>query len=98
MVDGIASTARVTLHQALHGYAEGHGQLATSVNLKPRDNKTLLILSDISGPGAPLDDAGYLTGYPLPELRFLRLCQDLARARDVTTWLRMDPHAAYRFR
>ena len=70
MVDGIASTARVTLHQALHGYAEGHGQLATSVNLKPRDNKTLLILSDISGPGAPLDDAGYLTGYPLPDLGF----------------------------
>ncbi|MFK0278374.1 hypothetical protein ACIQUG_32200 [Ensifer sp. NPDC090286] len=55
------------VHQALHGYADGHRQLALSTSLKPRDQKTLLSLSDISGPGAKIDGAGYITGYPLPE-------------------------------
>lgn len=67
MVDGVTNTTRVEVHQALHGYAEGHRQLAASISLKPRDAKTLLILSDISGPGARLDDDGYLTGYPLTD-------------------------------
>lgn len=67
MVDGVTNTTRVEVHQALHGYAEGHRQFAASISLKPRDAKALLILSDISGPGARLDDAGYLTGYPLTD-------------------------------
>jgi hypothetical protein len=37
------------VHQALHGYAEGHRELATSIKLKPRDVKTMLVLSDIAG-------------------------------------------------
>ncbi|UHQ19022.1 hypothetical protein LVB87_12640 [Lysobacter sp. KIS68-7] len=53
------------MHQALHGYAEGHRQLAFSKQLSSRDQKTLLALSDISGAGARLDPHGYLTGYPL---------------------------------
>jgi hypothetical protein len=56
---------RLKLHQVLHGYADGHHQLAASVTLKPRDIKTMLVLSDISGPGASLKEEGYLTGYPL---------------------------------
>lgn len=55
------------LHQALHGYADGHRQLALSATLTPRDQKTLLALSDISGPGAKPGPDGYLTGYPLSE-------------------------------
>lgn len=67
MAHRISAAERVIVHQALHGYADGHRQLAISVPLKPRDQKTLLALSDISGAGARLDEEGYLTGYPLPE-------------------------------
>jgi len=67
MADGLGKSGHVRLHQALHGYADGHRLLACSASLKGRDAKTMLILTDISGPGAQLDDGGYLTGYPLPE-------------------------------
>jgi len=67
MVNGVVSAERIKLHQALHGYAEGHRELASSVQLKPRDAKTILVLSDVSGPGARIDESGYLTGYPLPD-------------------------------
>ncbi|WP_264658789.1 GAP1-N1 domain-containing protein [Azospirillum canadense] len=67
MVDGVAGPARVKIHQVLHGYAEGHRQIAGSVSLKSRDAKMLLVLSDISGPGIKIEECGYLTGYPLAE-------------------------------
>lgn len=67
MADGVVAPNRVKLHQALHGYAEGHRQIAASTVLKPRDAKTILLLSDVSGPGARVDEGGYLTGYPLSE-------------------------------
>lgn len=67
MAHAVAKGRRLIIHQALHGYADGHRQLANSANLTPRDTKTLLILSDISGPGARLDEHGYLTGFPLTE-------------------------------
>ncbi len=58
------------VHQTLHGYADGHRLLASSTALKLRDLKTMLIMSDASGPGAVIDDAGYLTGYPLADSGF----------------------------
>jgi hypothetical protein len=67
MGNGLVGVERVKLHQALHGYAEGHRELASSVQLKRRDAKTMLVLSDISGPGVRIDENGYLTGYPLPD-------------------------------
>lgn len=73
MAHGVKQTVVLSVHQALHGYSDGHRQLAASVQLKPRDIKTMLVLSDISGPGARLDDAGYLTGYPLGESKFYAL-------------------------
>ena len=63
----MSGTARIRLHQALHGYADGHRELASSVQLKARDTKTMLVLSDVSGPGVRIDEAGYLTGYPLAD-------------------------------
>ena len=60
-------------HQALHGYSQGHHQLALSTTLKPRDELTLLALSDISGPGARIREEGYLTGYPLAESGYFAL-------------------------
>lgn len=58
---------RLKVHQTLHGYAEGHRLLADSASLSAKDMRTLLTMSDISGPGARIDQSGYLTGYPLAE-------------------------------
>lgn len=55
------------VHQALHGYSEGHRQLASSLQLGPKDTKLLLVMSDVSGPGVTSEGTSYVTGYPLPE-------------------------------
>ena len=73
MADGVIPVPTIRLHQALHGYVDGHCQLALSASLRPRDQKRLLALSDISGPSACLEDDGYLTGYPLQESAFFAL-------------------------
>ena len=57
----------IRVHQALHGYADGHRLLTSSVSLTSRDQKTMLFMSDVSGSGANIDSDGYLTGYPLPD-------------------------------
>ncbi len=73
MVNGVTQLRPLRIHQALHGYADGHRQLASSVTLKGRDFKTMLILSDASGPSARIKEQGYLTGYPLPDSGFYAL-------------------------
>lgn len=78
MAHGVKRSAVLNVHQALHGYADGHRQLAASVMLKPRDIKMMLVLSDISGPGVRIDDDGYLTGYPLPESKVYALARTWA--------------------
>lgn len=55
------------LHQALHGYVNGHRLLSASLDLRPTDAKRLLILSDASGPSVAIGSAGYLTGFALAE-------------------------------
>lgn len=66
MAHGV-SDRRVALQQTLHGYSEGHRLLASSIDLPARDAKTVLMMSDASGPAATIGEEGYLTGYPLPE-------------------------------
>lgn len=61
------SERQVPLQQTLHGYSEGHRLLASSIDLPSRDAKTLLMMSDASGPAATIGADGYLTGYPLLE-------------------------------
>jgi hypothetical protein len=75
MAHGVVQTDNVKVHQAVHGYADGHRQLTASVSLKPNDAKTMLVLSDISGAGAQIGDDGYLTGYPLAESGFYALAR-----------------------
>lgn len=56
----------IAIHQALHGYNDGHRLLASSnQNLLSKDQQTLLVMSDASGTGLEMDSRGYLTGYPL---------------------------------
>src|SRR5579871_3801485 len=66
MAHDIAGT-KLQIHQALHGYSRGHQRLSGSSQVRPRDAKAMLVLSDISGPGVRPGDEGYLTGYPLAE-------------------------------
>jgi hypothetical protein len=57
----------VKVHQALHGYADGHRQLACSVSLPTKDARLMLVMSDVSGPGVASLGLHYLTGYTLAE-------------------------------
>lgn len=57
----------IKVHQALHGYSEGHRQLACSARLSPQDAKLVLVMSDVSGSGVASEGSSYLTGYPLSE-------------------------------
>jgi hypothetical protein len=57
----------LVIHQAMHGYSDGHRLLATSAKFKSSDERLLLVLSDASGPGALIGRGGYITGYPLAE-------------------------------
>lgn len=66
------------LHQTLHGYVDGHRLLSHSTLPKPRDLKTMLIMSDASGPGATIPNDGYLTGYPLAQSGFYALAKTWA--------------------
>lgn len=75
MAHGVRTSLPFKVHQALHGYADGHRQLASSIALKPRDTKSMLVLSDISGPGARIEEEGYLTGYPLADSKMYALAR-----------------------
>lgn len=55
----------IKVHQALHGYSDGHRQLACSTRLSPLDAKLVLVMSDVSGSGLASEGGSYLTGYPL---------------------------------
>lgn len=66
---------QIIVHQALHGYVEGHRELATSLRLKPRDAKTVLVLSDIASSGLRIGRDGYLTGYPLADSGYYALAR-----------------------
>ena len=57
---------RLGIHQALHGYANGHRMLKSSLSLSRDSLAQLLILSDLSGPIPSESFESYLTGFPLP--------------------------------
>jgi len=55
----------ILVHQALHGYNDGHRLISSSLALDAPDARLMLVMSDLSGPGVKPSPAGYLTGYPL---------------------------------
>lgn len=57
----------LNVHQALHGYADGHRLLASSISLSANDSRRMLVMSDASGPGVGTLEKSYITGYPLQE-------------------------------
>jgi GTPase-associated protein 1, N-terminal domain type 1 len=58
-------TSVVKIHQALHGYRDGHQLLASSIDLSPEQNWQLLVLTDLSGPEFREGFETYITGYPI---------------------------------
>src|SRR5713226_865198 len=70
-----ARTEGLILHQSLHGYAEGHRLLDSSIPI-PDDLKRLMQrMSDLSGTSVVNGFQDYLTGYPLPSLNAYALAK-----------------------
>ena len=66
----------IHIAQALHGYRNGHELLATSHRLSRDGSRTLLELSDLSGPAARTRGfESYITGYPLPGEHFYAIAR-----------------------
>lgn len=66
-------TTHTVVHQTLHGYADGHRLLKSSIQLTKSADRELSILSDLSGStGGEIFDS-YLTGYPLPSTNYYAL-------------------------
>src|SRR5690349_16921323 len=59
--------ASIEVHQAVHGYRDGHELLSSSVQFPSSARRVMLVLSDLSGDGAVRGFTEYLTGYPLDE-------------------------------
>ena len=84
--------AQITVDQVLHGYQNGHSLLEASRRITPESERTMLTMSDMSGPTMAPGFESYITGYPLPDLQ----CFALARtwlATDMAAWFRLDTHA-----
>lgn len=67
MAVDVIPTVIINVHQSLHGYSDGHRQLACSAKLSQDDAKLVLTMSDVSGAGIASEDSSYLTGYPLKD-------------------------------
>lgn len=54
------------IHQALHGYTQGHNRIACSMQLSAADDDRMKMLSDWSEYAGGIDgDTSYITAYPL---------------------------------
>ncbi|MFO0578931.1 MAG: hypothetical protein U1A78_33425 [Polyangia bacterium] len=57
--------APASIHQAIHGYRDGHRLLSSSTPLSAEASRAMLVLSDMSGPSMQPGFDKYLTAYPL---------------------------------
>lgn len=56
------------IHQALHGYRNGHNMLASSIHLSSKDDDLMKVMSDWSEYAGGTDgDSSYITAYKLPD-------------------------------
>ncbi|WP_043607170.1 hypothetical protein [Novosphingobium sp. B-7] len=58
-------TRIIKIDQAIHGYARGHKELASSIELDDRSRATMLMMSDLLAVSDLQPDETYLTVYPL---------------------------------
>ena len=66
---------QIQIDQALHGYLDGHRLLASSTALTRTTERTMLALSDMSGPSKVSGFEEYITGYPLPNEKIYALAK-----------------------
>lgn len=55
----------ITIEQTLHGYSEGHRLLKASIKLPKEIERTMLVMSDMSGSSMVQGFDNYITGYSL---------------------------------
>lgn len=67
--------APASIHQAIHGYRDGHRLLSSSTLLSADAARAMLVLSDMSGSSMQPGFDEYLTGYPLPDSEFFVLAK-----------------------
>ena len=65
----------IWIGQTLHGYDDGHSQLASSEDLPYEAETKLFVLSDLSGQSFVAGFESYISGYPLSDVH----CFALAR-------------------
>jgi hypothetical protein len=65
----------ILVHQALHGYDDGHRLLKMSLDLPNDAKREMLVLSDLSGQRRPEGFESYVTGYGLPESNLYALAK-----------------------
>jgi hypothetical protein len=65
----------IEIQQTLHGYSDGHRLLEASRALPRKTERTVLIVSDMSGPTMLRGFESYLTGYPLPDASLYALAR-----------------------
>ncbi len=65
----------IAVHQTIHGYRDGHRLLRASVSLGTDTARTLLLMSDMSGPTMQPGFEEYITGYPLSGTSFYVLAK-----------------------
>lgn len=75
MADDVTRPRAIIVQQALHGYTDGHREIASSVQLAGRDARTMLAMSDLASAGTRLPEQGYLTGYPLTESAYYAIAR-----------------------
>jgi hypothetical protein len=75
MADDVTRPRAIVFQQALHGYSDGHREIASSVQLAARDARTMLAMSDLASTGTRLPEQGYLTGYPLKESEYYAIAR-----------------------
>ena len=64
------------VHQLLHGYRSGHGQISSSARLNARDSDLVTRLSDLSGSlSTGTKFSSYVTFYPLPTRDYYALAK-----------------------
>ena len=65
-----------TVHQLLHGYRSGHGQISSSIRLNARNSELVTRLSDLSGSlSTGTKFSSYVTFYPLPTRDYYALAK-----------------------
>lgn len=68
-------TKEDSIHQALHGYSDGHRLIESSITIPNELDRLMLRLSDLSGRNVVPGFEEYLTGYPLIPMKMFALAK-----------------------